>query len=286
MSEFQVIAQTHESYPSLLKNIPDLPALLYVKGSLPSQNEKLFAVVGARKPTAYGREAAMFLTRELCRAGFSIVSGLALGVDGIAHETALQEGAKTYAVLGCGADIVYPIEHQSLYKRVVERGSVISEYDPGTPPMPFRFPARNRIIAGMCLGTLVVEAREKSGALITGNLALDYNREVFAVPGQIFSQYSKGPHTLIKRGAKLVEHINDILHEFGWEAQSIQQKIFENVSAEEKLILEAIRDAAQHADTLVRETHLSAAQVHSLLTMLEIKGAIKSLGGNMYSLKR
>jgi DNA processing protein len=286
MPDFTVVAQTHETYPALLKTIPDLPPLLYVRGTLPSAGEKLIAVVGTRKPTAYGREAAMYLTRELCRAGFSVVSGMALGVDGIAHETALKEGAKTYAILGCGIDIVYPAEHKSLAEKIAKQGAIISEYEPVTKPALFTFPQRNRIIAGMTLGTLIIEAGEKSGTLITGRLALEYNRDVFAIPGSIFSRLSRGTHRLIKEGAKLVENINDILGEFGIEAVGARERILENASEGEKLVLTVLGSDAKHVDALVVETKLSAAQIHSILTMLEIKDAIEHLGGNVYGLRR
>jgi DNA processing protein len=287
MSELKIFASTSEYYPGLLKQIPDLPDILYVNGSLPEPAEKLFAVVGTRKPTAYGREAAMYLTRELARAGFSIVSGLALGIDAIAHETALKEGAKTYAVLGCGADVIYPQENKRLYAEIADSGGgIISEYEPGTPPMPFRFPERNRIIAGMSLGTLVVEAKEKSGAMITGRLALEYNREVFAVPGQIFSQYSKGPHALIKFGAKLTESIQDILDEFGMEAVGAKQIMLQNFSVLEKMILELLAEESMHVDAIMVRTGIRASEIHSALTMLEINEAVEHLGGNTYGLKR
>ncbi len=286
MLDTHIVAQTGELYPALLRVIPDLPPLLYVNGSLPGKDEKLIAVVGTRKPTAYGKEVAIYLTRELCRAGFSIVSGMALGIDGIAHETALLEGAKTYAVLGCGIDVIYPSEHKALSERIAKQGAILSEYEPGTQPLPYRFPARNRIIAGMTVGTLVVEAKERSGALITGRLALEYNREVFAVPGPIFSATAKGPHALIKEGAKLVETINDILGEFGFEAEDMRTRISANVSEDEKRVLEILEYESKHLDAIVGETGLSAAQVHSAITMLEIKDVIQHLGGNIYGLKR
>ncbi|MDO8558191.1 MAG: DNA-processing protein DprA [bacterium] len=286
MPDIQVTAQTNKAYPALLSKISDSPPLLYINGSLPGKDEKLFAVVGTRKPTAYGKEAAMYLTRELCRAGFSIVSGMALGIDGIAHETALLEGARTYAVLGCGVDVVYPQEHKALSERIARQGAIISEYEPGTQPLPYRFPQRNRIIAGMTLGTLVIEAKERSGALITGRLALEYNREVFAVPGSIFSATSKGPHALIKEGAKLTETINDILGEFGFEAEGLRTRLSANISAEEQRILAILEGESRHLDAIVGETGLSAAQVHGAITMLEIKDAIQHLGGNIYGLRR
>lgn len=286
MSEIRAIAQTAEEFPRLLKNIPDAPGLLYINGESPQESEKLMAVVGTRKPTPYGKEVAMHLTRELCRAGFSIVSGMALGIDAIAHDIALEEGAKTYAVLGCGADIIYPPTHKNLHAKIAQYGGIISEYAPGTPPMTYRFPERNRIIAGMSAGTLVIEAKEKSGALITGNLALEYNREVFAVPGPIFSPTSKGPHKLIKDGAKLVQDINDILSEFGFKAPSIQERLLENASDEEKIILKIITTEPAVLDDILRLSKLSTSTVHSTLTMLELKGMVQELGGGMYGVKR
>jgi DNA processing protein len=284
--KFKVIALTGEEYPALLKEISDPPNLLYYNGTLPSASEKLIAVVGSRKPSAYGREAAMFLTRELCRAGFSIVSGMALGIDGIAQETALAEGVKTYAVMGSGIDVIYPAEHKSLYQRITGQGAVMTEYVPGTKPRQYTFPERNRIIAGMTLGTLIIEAREKSGSIITGRLALEYNREVFAVPGPIFASSFRGSHFLLKNGAKLVENINDILEEYGFKAEGVQERLFANASDEERRILELMKEESKHIDAIVAELKIPAAEIHSALTMLEIKDLVQHLGGNIYGLKR
>ena len=208
-----------KEYPSLLRDIDSSPFVLYIKSGLSKAELKTFfsfpslAVVGTRRITSYGRQITKQLTQELAQAGLVIVSGMARGVDSVAHQTALEAGGKTVAVLGCGVDIIYPPENKKLYQLILKNGLVMSEFPPGMPPLPGNFPSRNRIIAGMSLGVLVSEGARKSGSLITASLAAEFGREVFAVPGPINSGLSVGPMFLIKNGAKLVSEAEDILEE-------------------------------------------------------------------------
>lgn len=197
-------------YPARLRTIADPPPFLYLKGNLGPEDEKAVAVVGSRSASEYGRKVARDLCRGLAALGFTVVSGMARGIDGTAHETALECGGRTIAVLGSGVDRAYPPEHESLYQQISEKGAVVSEFALGTRPIAFNFPARNRLIAGLSLGVVVVEATEKSGSLITAALAVEQGREVFAVPGEVGSSRSRGAHRLIQRGAKLVEGLKTL----------------------------------------------------------------------------
>ena len=208
-----LVRYTDAEYPARLRAIADPPPLLYVKGSFAASDERAMAIVGSRSASDYGRRVARDLARGLASYGFTVVSGLARGIDGMAHETALNSGGRTIAVLGSGVERAYPPEHDELYQRIAEQGAVISELPMGTKPMAFNFPARNRLISGLSLGVVVVEATEKSGSLITASLAVDQGREVFAVPGEVGSSRSRGAHRLIRQGAKLVETVDDIIEE-------------------------------------------------------------------------
>lgn len=211
----QTIDIKHKSYPTLLKEIYDPPQTLYVNGQLRAKEKYPLAVVGTRKVSLYGKKITRSLVEALAQAGFTIISGLALGVDGIAHQTTLDVGGKTIAVLGSGLDIIYPSFHQQLAQKIIEsNGAIISEYELKTRPSKWTFPARNRIVAGMSLGTLVIEAPKKSGALITARFALEQGREVFAVPGSVYNENSAGCNLLIKMGAKPVTKPEDILEAF------------------------------------------------------------------------
>ena len=203
-----------ESYPNLLKEIYFPPPILFFKGEKIRRTKFSIAVVGTRKCTAYGAEAARYISRQLSKIGITIVSGVALGIDSYAHKAALEEKGGSIGVLGCGIDIVYPPENKYLYKDIIKNGSLVSEFFPGTPPLKANFPSRNRIISGISNGVIIVQAGKRSGAIITSEIALKQNREVFAIPGSIFDSESKGCHRLIKSGAKLVEDIDDILEEF------------------------------------------------------------------------
>lgn len=272
-------------YPPRLKQIYDLPPLLYVKGDLLPDDERSIAVVGTRKPSPYGVQVAEKIVRDIAEAGVAVVSGLARGVDGIAHGAALNGGARTIAVLGSGVDVIYPREHQRLAARIVENGALVSEHPLGTRPDARNFPRRNRIMSGMTLGTLVIEAPKNSGALITARQALDENREVFAVPGNIFSPNSAGVNSLIRESAaKLVTSCEEVLEELNLTAVSRQIQmaaIFPEDETEAELLRYITYDPV-HIDDVCRGSGKAAAHVSSTLAMMELKGLVKQVGGMNY----
>ena len=220
-----MVTMADAAYPARLRAIPDPPLLLFVKGTLPPPESQALSLVGSRSASPYGRHVAAELACALAQRGFVIISGMALGVDAAAHEGCLRAGGVTIAVLGSGVDRVYPLEHQQLYHRIAAAGAIVSEFPPGTPPARTNFPVRNRIISGMSLGVIVVEAGEKSGALITADHALEQGRDVFAVPGSVNSTQSRGTHRLLRDGAKLVESVDDILEELQIEAIPVRRTI-------------------------------------------------------------
>ena len=272
-------------YPPRLKQIYDLPPLLYVKGDLLPDDERSIAVVGTRKPSPYGVQVAEKMVRDIADAGVAVVSGLARGVDGIAHNAALNAGARTIAVLGSGVDVIYPREHQRLAARIAENGALVSEHPLGTRPDARNFPRRNRIMSGMTLGTLVIEAPENSGALITAKQALDENREVFAVPGNIFSPSSAGVNRLIRESAaKLVTNCKDVLEELNLTAVSRQIQmaaLFPEDETEAELLRYITYDPV-HIDDVCRSSGKETAHVSSTLAMMELKGLVKQVGGMNY----
>jgi len=282
------ITMYDKEYPELLAEAPDSPAILYIRGSLPALKITSVGVVGSRKFTQYGQKIAYQLSKSCSEAGLGIVSGLALGIDTVAHKAALDAGGITVGVLGCGLDRIYPASNLALGREIVEKnGAVVSEFPPGTPPLKYNFPARNRIIAGLTLGTLVVEAAEHSGALITAYQALEYNREVFAVPGNIDCETSKGTNLLIQKGAKLVAKPEDILDEFNIEARSIEQKNREILpeNENEKIIFEVLLEGDKPVDAIVSESKLNIITVNTCLTMMEMKGIVENIGGGRYKLR-
>lgn len=246
----RIVTWADDEYPELLRNTSDNPIALYVKGTIPEYSYGV-AVVGSRECSEYGIKAASYFSAALANKGIPIISGGARGIDTAAHESCLKAGGQTIAVLGCGIDVAYPAENKELFNRIAEKGAVISEYPPGTPPLAYNFPARNRIVVGLSHGVLVTEARRKSGALITAHIAADEGREVFAVPGNIFSGRSLGCHDLLRKGAKMAETVQDILEEYpNWliaKASKCQQlKIFDyQCSNAERLAAEQLRAAAQ-----------------------------------------
>lgn len=268
-----------DKYPWRLKNIYDPPFVIYTKGSFRNSNMYL-SIVGSRKCSAFGRVIAREFSKKLSQQGVGIISGLARGIDTEAHIGALDGDGFTCAVLGCGCDIIYPPENANLMSAIEKDGYIISEYPPGTQPFSWNFPARNRIISGLSDGVLVVEASEKSGALITVDYALEQGKEVFAVPGSILSSMSRGTNLLIKEGAKMVMCIEDILNEYGME-YTIEESIAEtdNISKKERLILEIINDSPIHIDDLIKKISIRIGELNSLLTSLELKGIIKILPG-------
>lgn len=283
----EIITVEDEDYPLQLKEISSPPPVIYVRGKKEILSRKSIAVVGSRKFTSYGQRATESLTRDLTKAGLAIVSGLALGIDGIAHNTALNAEGETIAVLGTGIDdqTIYPREHFNLAQDIISSGgALLSEQPPKTPSLKQNFPARNRIMSGLALGTLVVEAAENSGSLITAEFALEQNREVFAVPGDIFSPQSSGANQLLKRGAKLVCSALDILEELNISRtqSALPLKHFEPKNDEEKTIWKALSNEPLHIDKISKLTKLETATVSSILGMLEIENAVRDVGGKNY----
>lgn len=278
-----------KNYPKLLKEIYNPPACLYGRGKFNPSDEFSLGVIGARKLSFYGRQVAPSLTADLTRAGLTIVSGLAKGIDTLAHRAALSARGRTIAVLGSGLDkkSIYPRENQYLAEKISQEGIVLSEFPLGASAQASHFPQRNRIISGLSLGVLIIEASKKSGALITAKEALEQNREVFAVPGPIFSQNSFGPNNLIKMGAKLVTEANDILQELNLNllTETKRNDVLAD-SQEESLILKQLSSEPLHIDKIILQTKLPANITSSTLTMMEIKGKVKNLGGNNYVLSR
>lgn len=273
------------SYPPRLKEIYDPPPVLYLLGDLLPADERSVAVVGTRKATAYGRETAATLARDLARNGVTVVSGLARGIDSIAHRAALDAGGRTIAVFGSGLDVVYPSEHARLAHDIQGTGVLVSEHPLGTKPKAGNFPLRNRVISGMTLGTLVVEAPMYSGALLTVKHALEQNREVFCVPGSIFSPNSEGTNSLIQDGAKLVTSYKDILEELNLTvvAHQIEMRaILQPEDENEALLFGCVTHEPAHIDDIRRQTHLPISAVSSTLAMMELKGMIKQVGGMHY----
>ncbi|MBM4235680.1 MAG: DNA-protecting protein DprA [Firmicutes bacterium] len=273
-------------YPWLLRQIPHPPPILYYRGCLEGLSGSAVAIVGSRRSTFYGQEVAGRLSKELASAGIAVVSGMALGVDTAAHRGALEGGGKTAAVLGCGLDFCYPPQNRKLMEEIVLAGVIFSEFPLGTQPLAANFPQRNRIISGLTLGTVVVEATAKSGSLITANFALEQNREVFAVPGNIGSPYSRGCHRLIKEGARLVESAADILAELNL-AESLEEQLSlplpaPELSDDENMLLRLIPYYPIQIDDLIRSGAFSAASTSSLLLSLELKKLIRQTPGKYF----
>ena len=283
-----------EDYPPQLVTLYDPPPVLYVRGALMASDQLAIAVVGSRRPTAYGRSVAERLAGELASLGFTVVSGLARGIDGLVHQAALSAGGRTLAVYGSGIDLVFPAEHRELADAIAERGALISEFPMGVPPVAHNFPRRNRIIAGLALGTVVVEAAAKSGSLITARCAMEQGREVFAVPGPVITGNSRGAHRLIKQGATLVEGVEDIidalpLHframlEEAQAAEGVSTSEPEpasvlvppapRVSASERALLALIQEEPRPIDRMIEESGLAPSAVSGLLVQLELKGLV------------
>ena len=312
----RIVTFLDENYPRHLLNVYNLPALLYVAGHLQSDDISI-AIVGSRHAGTYGKYTTDRISRELALRGATIVSGMARGIDSCAHRGALAAKGRTIAVLGSGLDVIYPPENKKLFEAIVEQGAVISEYPPGTQPLPFHFPARNRIISGMSYGVLVVEAGEKSGSLITAKLAMEQGREVFAIPGPIDSASSRGTNSLIKQGAKLIDSVDDILEEIlpqlertvrepvspgrkanqtgseqtfpqknGIPERAVLEKDVETLLPTDRKILKVIADGKTHADDIIAGTGLPVADVLSALITLELKEMIAQHPGKFFSIKK
>lgn len=288
-----VIDQKHAFYPELLKQIPDPPALLFVQGDIHLLNKWQLAIVGSRNPSASGRDSAFEFARYLASGDMVITSGLAAGIDAAAHKGALAATGKTIAVIGTGLDRVYPAVHRELAHQITDSGVMVSEFPLGTPPKAENFPRRNRIISGLSLGTLVVEAALKSGSLITARMAMEQGREVFAIPGSIHNPLSRGCHQLIREGAKLVETANDIVEELGAMAGVVPQSADNEEATEVARSPEELDEDYQqlfmflgydpvHIDTLIDRSGLTAEAVSSMLLLLELQGQVAALPGGRY----
>lgn len=282
----QLVTSLDEDYPPLLKQIYDPPIVLYFKGSIRPADHSGVAIVGSRRSTHYGRETARKLSQQLAGAGVTIVSGGARGIDSSAHHGALYSKGRTLCVLGNGINLVYPPENRELYDQIAENGAIITQFPFNRPADRQSFPIRNRIVAGMTPGTIVIEANVKSGALITANMANDYGRQVFAVPGPIHSPCSKGCHRLIKNGAKLCESIEDVLSEFEYlfpPTNKPMELASPDLSESERQLLELIRTEDIHIDDLIRTSNLSVAEASVSLLKLEMKRLISQQPGHIYS---
>lgn len=285
-----VLTWESEAYPRYLREAPAAPPVLYVAGEIAEIDRWAVAVVGTRRLSPYGRQVTRELVTGLVRNNVTIVSGLARGIDGIAHKTAVEMGGRTLAVLGSGIDSLYPPEHRNLARRIIkeQRGAIISDYPLGTQPDAKNFPPRNRIISGLSLGVVVVEAGERSGALITANYALEQNRDVFAVPGNINSRASVGTNRLIQQGAKLVASVQDILDELNL-TMAPQQMVVQMAmpeSEEEAKLYALLTPEPSHVDDLCRNSGMSSAEVSSTLAIMELKGMVQQVGGMRYVLTR
>ena len=283
-----VLSYNDPDYPSRLKEIYDYPPVLYVRGSLLPEDEWCLAVVGTRRASVYGRQVTEEIVTELAQSKITIVSGLAKGIDSMAHRSALAAGGRSVAVFACGLDTVYPSENADLALSIIQQGALISEYPLGTRPKAENFPRRNRILSGLSLGVLVVEANETSGAIITAHLAVEQNREVFAIPGSILSSASRGTNHLIQEGAKLVRDYTDILEELNLTTVYHQMEIREVIppSDTESLLLKQLSAEPTHIDEVCHSSGLPAATVSSTLAMMELKGLIKQVGTMNYVLAR
>lgn len=280
-----ILTLLDEDYPQSLSEIYDPPPFLFIKGSMAPSDKNSIALVGSRNASEYGRMTASKLAGELASNGITIVSGMAVGVDSSSHRGAIQAGGRTFAVLGSGIDIIYPRENKRLYQEISENGAVISEFFPGTGPSPGHFPRRNRVISGLSKAVIVVEAGQKSGALLTADLALSQGKALFAVPGQLSSKQSLGANDLIKTGAQILTSPDDIfsvLPELKNDYIVPDKKVVEDLSEGENLIFEYLSDSPRQIDYLVRKTNMTANDVSGFLLSLELRGLIRQLSGKRF----
>lgn len=281
-SRIQYIQQTEEDYPQKLRVLKGMPRGLYLLGKLPDPDRPAVAIVGARRSSDYGNETARMFARELTRAGVQIISGMAWGIDGMAHMGALEAGGDTYAVLGCGADVCYPKGHQALYEQIQRHGGILSEFPPGMPPKPGHFPARNRIISGLSDLVLVIEAKEKSGSLITADFALEQGKDVYAVPGRIQDELSRGCLDLLKQGAGLADSPGAILAALGISEKMNEKDTKILLAKDENIVYSWIRLQPVSLDGLIRSTGLPVWRILPVLVSLELKGCIREVRKNEY----
>ena len=283
----KTVSFSNKDYPEMLKNIEDAPIVLYIKGIIQKEDRYAVAIVGSRKYSSYGKLAAEKLSSELSSMGFTIVSGMARGIDTLAHTAAINSGGRSIAVLGSGIDVPYPPENRGLMEKLAASGCVISEFPPGTLPERENFPKRNRIISGLSLGVLVVEATADSGSLITASCALEQGKEVFAVPGNINSVNSKGTNDLIKKGAKLVQSAEDVIEELAPILKGYirtREKANIELSVEEKRLCDIMTAEPKHVDMLSRESKMPAQKVLGILLSLELNGIAKQAEGKKFFL--
>ena len=268
-------------YPQCLKEISNPPLKLYYKGNLDLlKDERLIAVVGTRNPSSYGKLCCEYMVKKMTSANITIVSGFAKGIDSIAHKTSLLTGGKTIAVIASGLDIIYPASNLSLYREIEEKGLILSEYEAGVKPFKLNFPQRNRIIAGLSKGIIVVESKDRGGSLITADLALEFNRDVYAVPGDVFSEYSKGCNNLIRDSkAKSLSNINELLDDYSWK---IEEKNINNKYTQNQLLILNSLSSEKNLDNILMETKIEQTEILAELMTLEIMGAIKSIAGGRY----
>lgn len=290
----RLLSLKDSEYPESLSQIYNPPSFVYITGEILRSDKNSIAIVGTRLPNKYGRKVTEALAGELASMGITVVSGLARGVDSIAQAEALKRGGRTIGVLGCGLDVVYPPENVKLYKQVSENGAVVSEFGLGTPPISHNFPQRNRIISGISLGVIVVQASEKSGSLISASFALDQNKEVFAVPGNIDNKLSRGSNWLIKKGAKLVETVDDVLLEFeafanlkssGLFEEERTQKVLDKLSQNQKEVYSVLSSEPQHIDDIHKKTGIESANLLSILLTLELNDYVQQLPGKIFQIK-
>ena len=278
---YNFITIKDDVYPECLKEISNPPLKLYYKGNLDLlKEERLIAVVGTRNPSSYGKLCCEYMVKKMTSANITIVSGFAKGIDSIAHKTSLLTDGKTIAVIASGLDIVYPASNLSLYREIEEKGLILSEYEAGVKPFKSNFPQRNRIIAGLSRGTIVVESKDRGGSLITADLALEFNRDVYAVPGDVFSEYSKGCNNLIRDArAKSLSNINELLEDYSW---NIEEKNENNKYTKNQLLILNSLSSEKNLDNILMETKIEQTEILAELMTLEIMGAIKSIAGGRY----
>lgn len=284
--QIKFITCKDSDYPENLKSIYDPPPFLFVRGELKDEDKRALAIVGTRRASAYGKNVAEKLSSELVGRGVTIVSGLARGIDSIGHLNALKSKGRTIAVFGSGLDIIYPREHLRLAQRITENGALISEFPLGTKPLAENFPKRNRLISGLSLGVIVIEAPKRSGALLTAECALDQGREVFAVPGNIGSKKSEGTNALIKKGAALVTSVDDVLNELkgvlNFPSEKEKTKMETDLSGDEKKVFSFLSMEPNHIDKIAKNSNFKIPHLLSVLLSLELKGLVKQLSGKMF----
>lgn len=281
----QVVTLLDDRYPSLLREIPAPPPVLFIKGDFQETDRRALAIVGTRRVTSYGREMARIIARDLALAGVTIVSGLARGVDGIAHQAALDAGGRTIAIMGSGVRRIYPAEHRGLAERISEQGALVSDFLPDAPPDGPNFPARNRLISGVSLGVIVIEAPERSGALITVDFAADQGRDVFAVPGSLLSSASAGCHRMLRDGARLIRSADDVLEDLrlGDAPRQLEMDAAALLDETSRRVLALLTGEPRHIDDISAAADLGISQVSSLLMGLELQGLVRNIGAQFYA---